>query len=409
MPSDRFALLLALPLVACASTHAVDGATDSTVAPAAAGKSDAGKAPGRSGTSLARVTVTVDGMPFDARDAHPKKDVEGAAFEAFFVEPDLLVLDHEALRPLLDSPGSVELTLADGTPLTHVRSGSVVDGLVVLEAAGGSPLALGSAPDLAKGDRLQHLQPFGGSATWMEVASLVEPEVRLGRRRATTPAVLSEWLGIWAAPGRPVVTASGAVAGVELEATLERAWLVPRATLDALLERAHASEPRSLEDYVAEAITPTGTPGELVTSGPDGRLVLDCARAVCHGERLQLERKGWWHGLGYWTDADDVATWNVELEQETTFDVRVLSSCPDGTAGTPVALGIQLSAHPPGTGPFELTYDVPPTDSFLDFRWSELGRLTLPAGRSTLTLLPLAAPPLAVMDLDRFELTPIVE
>ncbi len=218
---------------------------------------------------------------------------------------------------------------------------------------------------------------------------------------------MSEWLGIWPAPGRPVLTESGAVAGVELEGDEERAWLVPRATLDALLARARASEPRPLAEYVTEALAPIAEPGKLVTVDDTGRLILDCFRATCHGERLQFERKGWWHGLGYWTDQDDHASWSIELEQETTFDVRALSSCPTSTAYTQVTLGIGFSSRLPGTGPYELAYRVPATDSFLDFRWFELGQLTLPAGRTTVDLKPLEAPPLAVMDLDRFVLTPI--
>ncbi|MDF1800578.1 MAG: hypothetical protein P1V81_15480 [Planctomycetota bacterium] len=387
-PLRPVALCLTLAALGCASLETPGPTTDVASDPSA---------------SVVRVFTLVDGEAVEPPNVPAADGSPAGTFQGFFVEGDLLVLDHEALLPFVDATGDVQLALEDGTPITMVRAGSVVDGLVVLEAEGGTPLALGTPRPPAFGDQLRKLSAPWEKASWLDEGSLLEPGVQLGRRRASTEVILSEWLGIWAAPGRPVLDESGALAGVELVADVERAWLVPRATLDALLEQARTSEPRSIADYVAEVLQPTGNPGELITEDAMGGLVLDCARATCHGERVQFERKGWWHGIGYWTNPDDFVTFEVELSEAATFDVRALSSCPAGTAGTEVSLGLDHSPASPGSN---LTYRVPATDSFLDFRWTELGELALPAGRSTISLRPLTAPPLAVMDLDRFVLMP---
>lgn len=394
-----FALVLAA--CGCASMEAVEEPVDAHVeAVTEAVASDPS-------ASVVRVFTTVDGKAVEPPNMPAADGSPAGTFQGFFVEGDLLVLDHEALSPFVDAKGDVQLLLEDWTPITMVRAGSVVDGLVVLEAKGGTPLELGTPRPPAFGDQLRKLSAPWEKASWLDEASLLEPEVQLGRRRASINVILSEWLGIWAAPGRPILFESGAVAGVELQADVERAWLVPRATLDALLERARTSEPRPIADYVVEALAPTARPGDLVTPSASGELVLDCARAICYGERVQFERKGWWHGLGYWTNSKDHVAWNVDLEEDTTYSVRVLSSCPASTAGTPVRLGAVIPTGHSMAENTALHYDVPATDSFLDFRWTELGKLFIPAGRSTVLLMPLDAPPLAVMDLDRFVLTPV--
>ena len=318
---------------------------------------------------------------------------------AFFVGQHELLATFDALAPLADPADGTELRYVtdDGAdfPIDGLLAASCREGLVVLTVEhAGVPLAL-----------VQHVSDevralgFQSDESWPSlVCARLLDRAHVSNERFGKPTRLELDVQVsTSALGGPVLTPSGDLVGV-LVSVGAHSLAAPSAAVRELVAAARKNPPRPLRDFVAEHLVVHESPGQVVTPQADGRIVLSAAAALPHGKRVQFERKGLAYNIGYWTEREDFLTWELDLRAPARFVVRLVSSCPDSTAHTSVTLEAAAS---------HLTFEVPATGSFLTFREATHGELSLPAGRSTLTLRPNAKAPIAVMDLDHFELVPI--
>jgi hypothetical protein len=109
---------------------------------------------------------------------------------------------------------------------------------------------------------------------------------------------------------------------------------------------------------------------------PPGMLDLVAGSATLHGG-LRLERADGQSLIGNWFDPQDCASWDVVLPESGTYGVEIRYACPMEVAGSEYRIGV------PGAD--ELQAIVWNTGHLASLSpWLPLGRLRLPAGRSTL-------------------------
>jgi hypothetical protein len=102
--------------------------------------------------------------------------------------------------------------------------------------------------------------------------------------------------------------------------------------------------------------------------------------------------------LGFWTRADDWASWEFTLTAPGTFAVEVLQGCGKGQGGSEVVLSVGEQALP---------FTVEDTGHFQNFKARPIGTVTLDKpGRYTLTVKPKKKAAAAVMDLRTVTLRP---
>jgi arylsulfatase A-like enzyme len=131
----------------------------------------------------------------------------------------------------------------------------------------------------------------------------------------------------------------------------------------------------------------------------DGTVTLHARTADVHGALLRYEPLPHKYTLGYWTRADDYATWEFELATPGTFTVEVLQGCGKGSGGSEVEVSV---------GDAKLSFTVKDTGGFQTFEAREVGRLAIDKpGRHTLAVRALTKPGLAVMDLRQVVLKPV--
>jgi len=125
--------------------------------------------------------------------------------------------------------------------------------------------------------------------------------------------------------------------------------------------------------------------------GKDGSVTLLGRTAQVHGVQLRYEPLPHKNTLGFWTRADDWASWELTIAKPGTFTVEVLQGCGKGQGGSVVELAL---------GGQVLPFTVEDTGHFQNFKAREVGTVTLDKpGRYTLTVKPRKKAAAAVMDL----------
>ncbi len=169
-----------------------------------------------------------------------------------------------------------------------------------------------------------------------------------------------------------------------------------------------ADEPRVVDDLAGRlaawrervgAKMPTPNPAYRPNpQAADGTVTLHARTATVHGVQLRYEPLPHKDTLGFWTRADDFATFEFELSKPGTFAVEVLQGCGKGSGGSAVELSV---------GDAKLAFTVKDTGGFQAFEARTVGTLVIDKpGRHTLTVKPRTKPGVAVMDLRRVVLTP---
>jgi arylsulfatase A len=146
---------------------------------------------------------------------------------------------------------------------------------------------------------------------------------------------------------------------------------------------------------------------EMPTPNPDyrpdtqaetGVVVLPARSAEVHGVTLRYEPLPHKNTLGFWTRADDWASWEFDLVRPGVFAVEALVGCGAGSGGSTVEFRVDGQV---------LTLSVPVTGGFQTFVPQPLGRVMLDRpGRHRLEVRATAKPGPAVMDLREVRLTP---
>ena len=128
-----------------------------------------------------------------------------------------------------------------------------------------------------------------------------------------------------------------------------------------------------------------------------GVLSLPAKFARTFGEKLRFEGQPHKNTVGYWTIAEDYATWQLQPATGE-FDVEIYQGCGKGHGGSLVQIQI---------GDQELNFEVEETGHFQNFRWRHLGRIRLSGSQQTqLKLVPMVKVGGAVMDCREIRLVP---
>jgi arylsulfatase A-like enzyme len=130
----------------------------------------------------------------------------------------------------------------------------------------------------------------------------------------------------------------------------------------------------------------------------DGTVTLPARTAEVHGVQLRYEPLPHKNTLGFWTKADDWASWEFTLTTPGAFTVEVLQGCGRGQGGSEVELSVAGQT---------LAFTVEDTMHFQNFKAREIGKVTLDKpGRYTLEVKPKKKAAAAVMDLRSVTLKP---
>lgn len=130
----------------------------------------------------------------------------------------------------------------------------------------------------------------------------------------------------------------------------------------------------------------------------DGGITLHARTAQVHGVQLRFEPLPHKDTLGFWTHADDWASWEFTVTKPGTFTVEVLQGCGKSQGGSTVELSVGKQA---------LSFVVEDTGHFQNFKARTIGALDLDkAGRYTLNVKPTKKAAAAVMDLRAVTLKP---
>jgi len=126
-----------------------------------------------------------------------------------------------------------------------------------------------------------------------------------------------------------------------------------------------------------------------------GAVLLHARDAKIHGSKLRYEPEPHKDTLGFWTQPADYAEWEFDLPVAGEFEVQVLYGCGVGSGGSEVEVAVGGAA---------LAMTVQETGHFQRFVPLSPGRVSLKAGRQTLTVRRKSKPGVAVMDLRRVTL-----
>lgn len=138
---------------------------------------------------------------------------------------------------------------------------------------------------------------------------------------------------------------------------------------------------------------------EVIQAGKDGVVVMPASKAEVFGKQLQFEPLPHKNTVGYWVNADDYATWKVAVPASGQYQVQLLQGCGNGQGGSRIALSF---------GDAVLETLVEETGHFQNFRWRDLGPVTLQAGANIeISLRCLAKAKAAVMDVRQIRLVPV--
>jgi alpha-L-fucosidase len=130
----------------------------------------------------------------------------------------------------------------------------------------------------------------------------------------------------------------------------------------------------------------------------DGTVALAAADAEISGETAKLEG-GEEQNIGYWVNANDMVTWQVQISQPGTFEVELNVACQPESAGS---VYVVVAGDQAVGGRMEAT------GGWQDFRTVKLGRLTLTQpGRTLVAVRAVTKPNQAVMNLRSVTLRPV--
>ncbi len=134
------------------------------------------------------------------------------------------------------------------------------------------------------------------------------------------------------------------------------------------------------------------------TPGPDRTIVLAAHNVIVHGEKLQYEPLPYKNTVGYWVNPADWCEWSFEAPPGE-YAVELLQGCGEGQGGSRVRMQIDDAT---------IDFEVLETGHFQNFRWREMGSVTLTEQTShQLSLKVLELANFAVMDVRKIRLVPV--
>jgi hypothetical protein len=133
----------------------------------------------------------------------------------------------------------------------------------------------------------------------------------------------------------------------------------------------------------------------VVRQGKDGRAVLHAQVATLHGNSIKYEFGNGKDNLGYWTNAEDFASWRLVIANGGTFAVSLTWACEDGNEGGEFVVAVADQ---------QLIGKVATTGDWAEFQTMNLGTMKLGSGTHELTVKAKAKPKSALMNLQSLTL-----
>jgi alpha-L-fucosidase len=136
---------------------------------------------------------------------------------------------------------------------------------------------------------------------------------------------------------------------------------------------------------------------QRIGPGADGRIVLTAADATVHGDTPRYESGGGKDQIGYWANASDYVSRDVQIPRAAKYTVEVTYSCAAPGSAYAVAVGeTRLLGKSASTG------------SWASYRTDSLGAVDVGnPGRLTVCVKPESEPRWRVIGLQRVTLSPV--
>lgn len=160
--------------------------------------------------------------------------------------------------------------------------------------------------------------------------------------------------------------------------------------------------PAAKQPLVLEFDSPPLIPAESDAIQPagDGSLYLPAHLATTRGEKVRYEPQPYKNTLGFWTGKQDEVEWEFRIDRPGSFNIALLQGCGSGQGGSQGVLEIIPTSVDETVAANALEFEVLETGHFQDFRWRDVGSLSLDAaGKYLLRVRPVAIRKAALMDL----------
>ena len=139
--------------------------------------------------------------------------------------------------------------------------------------------------------------------------------------------------------------------------------------------------------------------GDEVTQGPDGTITLLAKDATTWSENMRYEAKPEKNCLGYWTEPDDFAEWEFQVNKPGRYRVAVVHGCGGGNDGSEVEVKQADQA---------LKFKTEDTGGFQKWKEVKVGEIEIKSsGRQRLIIDPVNKKKAAVLDVQKVVLTPV--
>ncbi|MCA8998777.1 MAG: hypothetical protein KDA80_17390 [Planctomycetaceae bacterium] len=149
-----------------------------------------------------------------------------------------------------------------------------------------------------------------------------------------------------------------------------------------------------------------------IKSGEDGEFHLPAHFAATHGKTLRYEPQPHKNTVGYWSNPEDWASWQVRFDRIGPYRVDILQGCGTGQGGSEVEVFVRPVYFKGDQGDVgepvdSLKFVVEDTGHFQNFKRREIGEVTIPsAGMYQLEIRPRKKAKNAVMDVREVILAP---
>ena len=119
-----------------------------------------------------------------------------------------------------------------------------------------------------------------------------------------------------------------------------------------------------------------------------------------HGKKLRYEPESYKNVLGYWTEVDDWADWELSIPKDGEYEIDVHYGCGAKNGGSIVSLEVADAS---------LQWTVRDTGHFQNIIIENVGSLNLKQGKTRLAVRPKSKTAAAVMDIRAIVLRPVAE
>jgi broad specificity phosphatase PhoE len=129
-----------------------------------------------------------------------------------------------------------------------------------------------------------------------------------------------------------------------------------------------------------------------------GEIHLAASKGTVHGKNLRYEPESYKNVLGYWTEVDDWADWEITVPNDGRYEVEVQYGCGVNGGGSVVAIEAESQSLP---------WTVKDTGHFQKMITENVGVLDLKAGTTRVAARPKSKKGVAILDIRRIVLRPI--